>query len=141
MNYASSVTLNAYSDLAMTGVHDDAKKLKKLTVPVSTLSNLLNDNFCKIPDLVKIDVESHEIEVLEGFGYDLKETNAFLIEVLSERVAKGVNKAFKGLVFIYFNVIDENNTLRITDEVSKSNFWNYFICKPEVAKKLSTLSL
>lgn len=141
LNYASSVTLNTYSDLAITGVHDVAKKLTKLTVPVSTLSNLIKDNFCKIPDLVKIDVESHELEVLEGFGYDLKETNAFLIEVLNERVAKGINEAFKGLGFIYFNINDEKNTLRITDEVSKSDFWNYFICKPEVAKKLSTLSL
>jgi len=141
LNYASSVTLNTYSDLAITGVHDVAKKLTKLTVPVSTLSNLIKDNFCKIPDLVKIDVESHELEVLEGFGYDLMETNAFLIEVLNERVAKGINEAFKGLGFIYFNINDEKNTLRITDEVSKSDFWNYFICKPEVAKKLSTLSL
>jgi FkbM family methyltransferase len=139
-NYASSVTLNTFSDLAISGVHDLNKEFNELTVPVSTLSNLIQEEFCKIPDLVKIDVETHELQVIEGFGYDLALSKAFLIEVLNDEIARGLNIFFANKGFIYFNINDEKNSLRLTDSIQKSDFWNYFICAPEVAKKLSSLS-
>ena len=139
--YASSVTLNTYSDLAINGEHDSSKEFKELTVSVSTLSNLLKTDFCKIPELVKIDVETHELQVLSGFGYDLSLSSAFLIEVLNDEIATGLNVFFENKGFVYFNINDKDNSLRLTSRIQKSDFWNYFICKPEIAKKLTSLSL
>lgn len=138
--YASSVTLNTYADLALTGVHDSNKLYKKFSVSVSTLSGLINRGFCNIPNLVKIDVETYELKVLSGFGYDLALTDAYLIEVLNNEIADGLNVFFANKGFFYFNINDRLNSLRRTNHIEKSDFWNYFICKPKVANRLNSLS-
>jgi hypothetical protein len=46
----------------------------------------------KLPNLVKLDVETHEPQVLEGFGKPLNASMVFLIEVLNDDLGMKVQK-------------------------------------------------
>ncbi|MEZ5308596.1 MAG: FkbM family methyltransferase [Pyrinomonadaceae bacterium] len=86
-------------------------------------------------DLVKMDVESHEPEVLQGFGDLLKEYKpTILAEVSYERVPSMLNEILAPHGYLYFN-IDENKGLRVQDELTLSDSDNFLICQPEVAAK------
>jgi len=86
-------------------------------------------------DLIKIDVETHEAEVLEGFSAHLKLFRpTLLVEILNDEVAGRVAKAVGDVDYLYFN-IDETRGVRQSDQLSASDSRNFLICTPEVALK------
>lgn len=89
--------------------------------------------------MIKIDVETHEAEVLEGFSeyISLFKPN-MLIEILTDEVASKVEALVKGLAYLYFN-IDENGGIRQVTELKKSDYYNYLFCNEEMAKKLKLI--
>ena len=128
-DFAYSVTLNTFTDLAMTGSHKEDLTLRQIETRVAQVSTLLEAKVILKPNLVKLDVETHEYEVLEGFHFDLSEVDAFLIEVLNENEATKLNNLFKGLEFRFFNIDDSKNTVRETKAIHKSDQYNYFVVK------------
>ena len=85
---------------------------------------------------MKIDVETHEPEVLQGFSkYLSKHRPTMLIEILNDDVGKEVNKLVLGLGYLYFN-IDEDGGIRQVSEITKSDYYNYLLCTNTVAKEL-----
>jgi FkbM family methyltransferase len=57
-------------------------------VKTSTLDEFIKDHSIQKIDLIKIDVEMHEPEIIEGFKHSIKHLNPIIfIEVLSEKVA------------------------------------------------------
>lgn len=90
-------------------------------------------------DLMKIDVETHEVEVLEGFReYIHTFQPSMLIEVLNEEVASGIQELIDGIDYVFFN-IDENTGIRMVPKLSKSDYYNFLICKRDIAEKLNSL--
>lgn len=90
-------------------------------------------------DLLKIDVESHEAEVLEGLGRFIKAFEpTLLIEILSDNVADGISELISGIDYIFFN-IDENSGIKRVSQLTKSDYYNFLICKPAIAEKLEIL--
>ena len=88
---------------------------------------------------MKMDVESHEPEALEGFGDLLKKyTPTFLIEVSYDRVPDALNEIFEGLGYLYFNIDEEKGT-RLQDTLTKSDSDNFLICQPHIAKSLGLI--
>jgi FkbM family methyltransferase len=138
-DFAYSVTLNSFTDLAMTGTHKEDLTLQKVETQVAQVSTLLKNGAIRKPNLVKIDVETHEHEVLEGFNFDLSEIDAFLIEVLSEKVASKLNELLSGLNFRFFNIDDKNNTVRETVSINKSDQYNYFVIKSGLVNQMRSL--
>lgn len=136
---AYSITLNAYADEAINGFHDLGKQYNQLAVKVVQIQSLIRESKIAIPDLVKIDVETHEPEVLEGFGRYLVAKTCFLIEVLTEEKALELNKVFDGFDYEYWNIDDRKGTARRTSRIEKSDYFNYFVCTSEVASKLTSL--
>ncbi len=68
---------------------------------------------------MKIDVETHEPEVLEGMGIYLKKFKpTLLIEILDNEVAEKIQVLVKGLNYIYFN-LDENGHINQVESLSK----------------------
>jgi FkbM family methyltransferase len=113
-------------------------KIDALKIEVDTVKDYFerNPKINKI-DLVKIDVESHEPEVLEGFGDLLEKFKpTFLIEVCYERVPDLLNEIFAGMGYLYFN-IDEEKGLKQQDKFTKSNSDNFLVCQPEFYEKLN----
>ncbi len=89
--------------------------------------------------MLKIDVETHEPEVLEGLGkylHIMKPT--ILIEILTDEVAVRVEAIVRDKGYLYFD-IDEKQKPSLVQHLSKSSFYNYLICQPEVAVKLKLL--
>ena len=135
------MTLNTFTYLAMTGSHKEDLTLRKIDTPVAQISTLLMSGAIQKPNLVEIDVETHEHEVLEGFSFDLSEVDAFLVEVLNEKVAMKLNEIFGGLDFRFFNIKDSQNTVRETHSIRASDQYNYFVLKPSIVTEMRPLKI
>ena len=134
-----SITLNEYADLAIQGTHDSNINYTTLKSKVSRFSTLVQDKLVHIPNLVKIDVETHEPEVLEGFGLNLELVDAFLIEVLNDEAANKLNKLFQNMNFRIFNLNDETFEVFEYDYFRYTGNYNYFVLKPNLVAEMKTL--
>jgi FkbM family methyltransferase len=138
-DFAYSVTLNTYADLAIGGAHNENEEYTKIFSRVRQVSTLLKSEEVGKPNLVKMDVETHESEVLEGFHFDLYEVDAYLVEVLNADAADKLNGLFGGMGFDFYNVNDVKGSVQKTDRIYFTGHYNYFVIKPELARQLSSL--
>lgn len=90
------------------------------------------DTFCELNqidkiDLMKIDVETHEPEVIEGYGELLSEHRPLiLIEILTDEIGGKIQTVFSNLNYIYYEV-PENGVIKRTSFIIKGQKWNYFL--------------
>ena len=121
-----SVTVNKNT----AGTGNLVEEIKIRTITLSTF--IENYNISRI-DLMKIDVESHEVELLKGMGKYLNRMRpTMLMEIVSEENAKKVEEILQGMEYLYFN-IDEINPPRRVDHLSKSDHYNYLLCNEKIA--------
>ena len=105
-----------------------------------TLDTVIEKENINRIDLIKIDVETHEPEVLEGYAKYIKEHQpSILIEILNDEVGKKVESLVKNINYLYFN-IDENKGIKKVDGISKSDYYNYLLCSEEVARNIGILA-
>jgi FkbM family methyltransferase len=132
-DFCTSVTVNK-SLLAETTPQ------KELEIECITLVDFIGKNSIEKIDLMKIDVETHEPEVLEGMGEYLDKFKPdFLIEIWDETCAVWLNNIFKDKGYLYFDIDDKNDVVTQKKEITVSSFWNFLICKPETAKKIGLI--
>jgi FkbM family methyltransferase len=132
-DFSYSVTVNKNLNNLTTNV-------KTLEIETNTISNYVNMNKIEKIDLLKIDVETHEVEVLEGYIEEIKiHKPSILIEILNNEVAKGVQDIVKDMDYLYFNINDKENSVRQTLSIEKSDFFNYLICSEKVARDLKLI--
>jgi FkbM family methyltransferase len=106
-----------------------------------TLDSFCASNAIKNVDLVKIDVETHEAEVIEGFIKVIRDCRpTILIEILESEIGKNVESMISDLGYLYFN-INEKDGIKLVDHIEKSDVHNYLLCQPDVASKLGLLHL
>jgi FkbM family methyltransferase len=139
MDFLYSITLNEYADLAIQGTHDSTSLYEEKQVKVVTIDSLIKNGSIPKPKLVKIDVETHEPEVLGGFGFPLLEVDAFLIEILNTEAALKLNAMFQGLDFEIYSLDDTKNTSLRIDEFIFNGSSNFFVVKSNLAKELESL--
>jgi FkbM family methyltransferase len=140
-DFLYSITLNEYADQAIQGLHDGTLSYEEKSVKVVTIDTLIKDNAISKPNLVKLDVETHEPAVLSGFGFDLSAVDAFLIEVLNLEAAEKLNQLFSNLDFYYFNLDDELSDFTKTEKFTYTGLTNYFVIKSHLASELKSLKL
>jgi FkbM family methyltransferase len=105
-------------------------------IEVKTLQRFITENNIHHIDLMKIDVETHEPEVLEGLGHFLRLWKpTLLIEILDLEVARKVQEYTSNLGYLYFN-IDEDGGIEQTQNLTISKYYNFLICTATIAKKL-----
>ncbi len=108
-------------------------------IKTKKLATFIKENNISSIELIKIDVETHEPEVLEGMeGYLMKFQPTLLIEILNDDVGQKVQMLIKDIDYLYFN-IDEVNRPKRVDRIIKSDYYNYLICKKEIAKKMNLI--
>ncbi len=127
-----SVTVNKNLALPDTPVNE-------VQVETISLNTFIRSHKLKKVDLIKIDVETHEPEVLQGFSdYLYLFLPTMLIEILNDKVALRIETLLKDLNYLYFN-IDERGFIRQTPGLIKSDYYNYLICTAATAKNLGLI--
>jgi hypothetical protein len=112
------------------------EKSKMVEVQCETLDSFVKRNNI-IPDLVKIDVERHEPEVIEGFmGHIKSHQPAMLIEVLDESIGARLRDLFQNSQYLYFSVNDKTKELKRMREMGKSEDFNVLVITEKMAQKL-----
>lgn len=120
-------------------IDDYSEESKSLKVACVTIDEFVKQNDLKRIDLIKIDVETHEPEVLNGFSNYLSLFRpTLLIEILNKDIADKIYANVRELGYLYFN-IDENGKIRQTDRIEKSDYYNYLLCNPDIAIKLGLI--
>jgi FkbM family methyltransferase len=131
-DHVYSVTLNKDLNPHLPSIKTEVETIK--------LSTVIKERKLQKIDLMKIDVETHEPEVLEGMEHYLKLFRpALLIEILEEEIAEKVQKLTEGLGYLYFN-IDEDKGVRQVSKLSRSDYFNFLLCNESVAKDLKLIN-
>ena len=98
-NYDGDIIIEAFSGQS-----------KSFTVESITLDTFIKQNEIKKIDLIKIDVETHEPKVLEGFLNHLSTFRpTLLIEILNNDIAEIVYNQVRELGYLYFNIDERGN--------------------------------
>lgn len=125
-NFAYSVTVN--QNLWAKGIDP-----VKINVKTTTLKDYIELHNVQAIDLMKIDVETHEAEVMEGFvDYFLQFKPILLIEILNDEVACKLKTYFNPADFDFYN-INEMAGIKKVRELSKSEYFNFLIVPKEKA--------
>ena len=138
-DFAYSITLNTYADLAISGVHDSSQKYREMKVEVRQISTMIGNKELIAPDLMKLDVETSEYDVLIGAGRYLENVGAFLVEVLNVELAQNLNKLFSPKKYAFYNIDDEAGLITETEKIESTNNYNYFIIKKNLVADFSSL--
>jgi len=124
-----SVTVN--KNLNATDVEVIEKEIE-----TRTLDSVIEEYKLPALDLLKIDVETHEPEVLAGFREGIRRFKpTILIEVLNDEVGEKIENEIRELNYLYYN-IDELKGITKVPHITKSDYYNYLLCSPETAKGL-----
>lgn len=102
-----------------------------MNIDVHRIDTLVNEGKLQLPQLVKIDVETYEPEVLSGFGIIFPIKCIFLIEILESKIASKLQETFSPRDYIFYNIDDRKNEFRPTENLEKSDFYNYLIIPRE----------
>lgn len=126
-----SVTINA--------TEGNKDLLSKVKTPIMKLSSFVEKEKIKNIDLLKIDVETHEVEVIEGYiEYIKQQLPTMLIEIIRDKVAVGLENLLKDLDYHYF-AINEKTGPVLVDSLLKREGYNFLICNNQTAKKLNLM--
>ncbi|MDO9373193.1 MAG: FkbM family methyltransferase [Ferruginibacter sp.] len=105
----------------------------KLDIKTVTLKDYIEGNNIRHIDLMKIDVETHEPEVMAGFGeYFRRFKPVLLIEILNNEVADRLGPYFPSDEFDFYN-IDERVGIKKVGSLSKSDYYNFLVVPREKA--------
>lgn len=127
---------HTYSVTVNKNMFSSGTRVIESSIETITLDSFIKQNKLSKIDLIKIDVETHEAEVLEGFSEFLSvHKPSMLIEILTDEVGEKVEALVKDLNYLYFN-IDELGSIRQVTSLSKSDFYNYLFCSAQTADTL-----
>lgn len=127
---------HTYSVTVNENLNPDTDGIIVSEIDATTLDVIIIQEMITKIDLMKIDVETHEAEVLEGFSNHIKLFRpTILIEILNDEVGFKVQKIVEGLGYLYFN-INEKYGAKLVKEITKSTDLNYLLCNKSVAEKL-----
>jgi len=147
--FTQSVIVNMDIEDVAEGRGVETTELHKVETDLITLDTFIQNNNIQNIDLMKIDVETHEPEVFEGFQ---KHFRAFqptlLIEIIRDHVALSLEKQFADLDYIFFYINEpfggveetiEGEIYQKVDSLIGGEYGNYLICSPAKARKLNLI--
>ena len=134
--YFDTMTEHAYSITVNKNMLEPGISGEKRTLQTITLDDYIQTSGLNRIDLMKIDVETHEPEVLDGFRAHLDQFHPdMLIEVLDAGIAARLNGILAGRDYLYYD-IDETAGLRRIPKIQPSSERNILACSAESARTL-----
>ncbi len=122
-----SVTINQPLDI-------DNKNYKAIDVETIRLATFIEQQKLPKVDLMKIDVETHEGEVLLGMGdYLAKYKPIMLIEILNEEVGAKVEKLTLPIGYRFYHIAADSSLVEVTKLIGHSRYYNYLLVAGEMA--------
>lgn len=115
------------------------KEMDNISYEVETcrLDDFLERNSISNVDLIKIDVELHEFEVLNGLKKTITRCMpTILIEVLNEEVAEQLNTIILDYDYLVF---DFQSKPVLLEKIKKASAWNLLLCSRSVALSLGLI--
>ncbi|HVE59273.1 MAG TPA: FkbM family methyltransferase [Pyrinomonadaceae bacterium] len=110
-------------------------------IEVKRLDTIIDELGIEKIDLLKIDVETHEPEVLEGLGeYLSKYQPTILIEILNDEIGGKVETLVNEQDYLYFNIDEKSDSIRRVESITKSDYYNYLLCSEIKARELNLIS-
>lgn len=147
--FTLSVIVNMDLDEVAEGRGVEKSALHKVETDLITLDTFIQQNNIEGIDLMKIDVETHEPEVFEGFQKHLKAFQpTLLVEIIRDNVASSLQNQFSGLDYIFFYINEqfggmdeevEGEIYQKVDTLLGGRFGNYLICSPAKARELNLI--
>lgn len=105
-------------------------------IETDTLAGFIHAQKISRIDLMKLDVQFHEVEVLAGMQNLLAvHKPTLLIEILEDFLAEKIEKLTSGIGYLYFD-IDEKRGPQRREHLHKATSYNFLICTSDVAKRL-----
>jgi FkbM family methyltransferase len=129
----------------MTSVNDDRYKLHpeiqgeseviEIQVPIKPFKYLVDKYNLRALDLVKLDVEGHELAVVNSMkGFLAEHHPSILIEIISDVNAVDLDHFFRGIGYDLFLAIDEKRGVKIVNKLWDNDHANFLVCQKEMLK-------
>jgi FkbM family methyltransferase len=138
LNYMTSVNDDRYA------LHPEIKgntEVVEIEVPIKPFTYIFDKFKLDKIDLIKIDVEGHEITVLNAMlPYIEKYKPAILIEIIGDENAEILTQMFKKLNYSFISM-DEQNLSKQVDKMWDNHHHNFLVCKQETVDYLRGLNL
>lgn len=127
-------TEHAYSASLNPDMLPGLSGMQENRIAVTRMDDFLAQKKLEYVDLIKIDVEKHEIEVLSGFGGAIEKLKpTFLIEVLDRDLGRKVEGFFAGIDYEFYEIIEGWEVRRVA-QLGKGER-NYLVCTREAASR------
>ena len=126
----------------------DEKHLHRVEVEIVKLDSFIEDNNIQKIDLIKMDVETHESEVIDGFSSHLVHYKpSMIVEIIRDFTASHLQDKLSNLGYNYFyinesitqNVKDIKSIYQKVDSLIGGKYGNYLIVNNNVAKELNLI--
>tara|TARA_B110000263_G_scaffold242812_1_gene248778 strand:+ start:599 stop:1522 length:924 start_codon:yes stop_codon:yes gene_type:complete len=147
--FTNSVVVNMDLQEVAEGRGVETNSLHKVETELITLDTFIKKNSIANIDLMKIDVETHEPEVFEGFQDNLKDFKpTLLVEIIRDHVASYLEEQLSNLGYIFFyinepfggvDVETEGEIYQKVETLIGGTFGNYLFCSNEKAKELNLI--
>lgn len=112
-------------------------EIVEYNVTTTTLDNFITQRNIQKVDLIKIDVELHEPEVLEGFiQYMHVFKPSIVVEVLTPEVAEKLNPLVEQSGYKIYHLAGKNKLVEKEKIEALYPYWNYLLCQNDTAQKL-----
>ncbi|MDW8334755.1 MAG: FkbM family methyltransferase [Bacteroidia bacterium] len=114
--------------------------VQKLEVQTVRLTDFCREHAIEKVDLLKIDVETHEPEVLSGMQEILiRDRPDMIVEILLDDVGRKVESILEGLDYAYFHIDEKHGLVRQQNLRGHEQSYNYLICQPSTARALGLI--
>lgn len=133
IEHVYSVTVN--KNMNSTGI-----SVIPTTINTTRLDTFIEQAKIEKLDLIKLDVETHEAEVIEGLGIYLEKFKpTILVEVLDDRIGSQLQELFDGKGYLYFNINEETGEVKRVEYIKRDIDFNFLVCNEKIARKINLI--
>lgn len=136
----------------MTSVNDDRYALHPeivgqstvvpINIPIETWATLKAKHGLQGPELIKIDVEGHELAAIRSLHAHVAEHRpTSFIEVIGDDNAASVNAMLQPLDYVYLSINEAGRTAKVVESLWDDDHQNFLICRQEAAEVLRSRGL